>query len=66
MYLLKTKGISNIPEYIQLRNNDFVLISHFRADKASAEIFKYNFQNDRNDILEIIKRLPFGILFKIN
>jgi hypothetical protein len=66
MYLIKTKGSSNIPEYIQLRDNDFVLISHFRTEKAKAELIKYGFKDYKNEILEIINRLPFGILYKIN
>jgi hypothetical protein len=66
MYLIKTKGSSNIPEYIQLRNNDFVLISHFRTDKANSSIIKHGLEDHKNEILEIINRLPYGILYKIN
>ena len=32
MYLLKTKGTAKIPDYIQIRDDDFILIDHFRAD----------------------------------
>jgi len=65
MYILKTKGWSNIPPYIQLRDDDFVLISHFRIEKAKTEIQKYGFSESNKKILEIINDLPSGTLYKI-
>jgi len=66
MYLIKTRGTSIIPEYIQLRDNDFVLLSHFRADKADSAIEKFGLISNKSEILEIIKELSYGVLHKIN
>jgi len=66
MYLIKTRGTSIIPEYIQLRDNDFVLLSHFRVDKADSIIEKFGLISNKNEILEIIKDLSYGVLHKIN
>ena len=33
MYIIKVRGKAKIPDYIQLRNDKFVLIAYFRADR---------------------------------
>ena len=33
MYIIKVKGKAKIPDYIQLRDEQFVLIAYFRADR---------------------------------
>ena len=41
MYIIKVKGKAKIPDYIQLRDDDFVLIAYFRADRALKKLEKY-------------------------
>lgn len=65
MYVIKTKGIARIPDYVQIRDNDFVLICHFRADKPHRAIQKQNFRKEVDEIVEFINKLPFGKLTKI-
>jgi hypothetical protein len=66
IYLIKTKGTSIIPEFVQMRDNNFVLVSHFRVDKADNAIEKSGLGKHKDRIIEIIKELSFGVLYKVN
>jgi hypothetical protein len=33
MYILKVKGKAKIPDYVQIRDDNFVLVAYFRADR---------------------------------
>ena len=65
MYILKTKGTGKIPDYIQIRDNNFVLINHFKADKSNNSLKQIYPENRINEILTIIKNLNYGKLIKI-
>jgi len=65
MYILKTKGTARIPDYIQIRDNDFILINHFKVANTKTIIKKHQLQVDENKLLAIIKDLPYGKLKKI-
>ena len=43
MYIIKIKGKAKIPDYIQLRNKDMVLVDYFRADRPIDKLRNYNF-----------------------
>ncbi len=66
MYILKTKGIAKIPDYVQIRDKDFVLICHFRADKPHMALNKQNFKKPASELVEIINNLPFGKLTEVD
>jgi len=65
MYILKVKGKSKIPDYIQLRDDDFVLIAYFRADRSLKKMDKYGLAGKEEAFLKLIKELPFGKLQKL-
>ena len=41
MYIIKIKGKAKIPDYIQLRNEDMILVDYFRADRPLDKLKKY-------------------------
>ncbi len=65
MYLLKTKGSSKISDYIQIRDNNFVLIAHFSVNNIAIGLQKNGFKNHIKEITEQINYLPYGKLHKI-
>ena len=65
MYILKTKGSARIPDYIQIRDDDFILLNHFTVKNAKMMIQKYQLQIDERNLNEIIGDLPYGKLKKI-
>ncbi|MGJ3235020.1 fructose-6-phosphate aldolase [Marivirga sp.] len=60
MYIIKVKGKAKIPDYIQLRDNDFVLIAYFRADRPLKNMDKYGLEGKEEALEKIINELPFG------
>jgi len=62
MYIVKVKGKAKIPDYIQLRDENFVLIAYFRADRPLKKLEKYGLEDKEEELNELIKSLPFGKL----
>lgn len=62
MYIIKVKGKAKIPDYIQLRDDSFVLIAYFRADRPLKNLEKYGLENKEAELQHLIQTLPFGKL----
>ncbi|MEN7548129.1 fructose-6-phosphate aldolase [Rapidithrix thailandica] len=60
MYILKVKGKAKIPDYIQLRDENFVLIAYFRADRPLQKLEKYGLEGKEEALKQLIETLPFG------
>ena len=41
MYIIKIKGKAKIPDYIQIRNENMILIDYFRADRPVDKLKSY-------------------------
>lgn len=62
MYIIKVKGKAKIPDYIQLRDENFVLIAYFRADRPLKNLEKYGLAGKEAQLENVIRELPFGRL----
>ncbi len=65
MYFLKTQGTDKIPDYVQIRDDQFVLLAHFKTNHPENQIKKFGLDDYKNRIEELIKNAPFGILYKL-
>ena len=65
MYIIKVKGKAKIPDYIQIRDENFVLVAYFRADRPLKNIEKFGLERKEEKLEELIKNLPFGKLQKL-
>lgn len=65
MYIIKVKGKAKIPDYIQLRNEDMVLIAYFRADRPLKNIEKYGLAGKEEQLQAVIDGLEFGKIQKL-
>ena len=65
MYIIKVKGKAKIPDYIQLRDDDFTLIAYFRADRPLTKLEKYGLENHEKELADMISDLPFGKVRKL-
>ncbi|RED97447.1 fructose-6-phosphate aldolase [Marinoscillum furvescens] len=65
MYIIKVKGKAKIPDYIQLRDDKFVLIAYFRADRPLSKLEKFGLEGKEEALKSIIAELPFGKLQKL-
>jgi len=65
VYIIKVKGKAKIPDYIQLRDDNFVLIAYFRADRPLKNIDRYGLANKEEALATVIEGLQFGKLQKL-
>jgi hypothetical protein len=65
MYIIKVKGKAKIPDYIQLRDENFVLIAYFRADRPLKDLHRYGLENKEMELAGVISGLEFGKLQKL-
>ena len=65
-YILKTKGTARIPNYIQIRDENFQLIEHCTVSKSVSIIKKLGIKIEGEDILTFIEDMPFGKLLTVD
>lgn len=65
MYILKIQGKAKIPDFIQIRDDDFTLVGYFRVDFAEKGLEKIGLGNKSKEIISIIHNLPFGKVQKL-
>ncbi len=65
MYIIKVKGKAKIPDYIQIRDENFVLVAYFRADRPLKNIEKFGLEGKEKELEKLIQELPFGKLQKL-
>ncbi|MFC6999290.1 fructose-6-phosphate aldolase [Rufibacter roseus] len=66
MYIIKVKGKAKIPDYIQLRDENFVLIAYFRADRPLKNMDRYGLGGKEEALAALIESLEFGKLQKLD
>ena len=65
MFVLKIKGKAKIPDYVQLRDEDFSLLAYFRADRPEKALMKAGLAEKEKEIMEFINNIPFGKVVKL-
>jgi hypothetical protein len=65
MYIIKVKGKAKIPDYIQIRDENFVLVSYFRADRPVKSLEKFGLEGKEDALRILIDQLPFGKLQRL-
>ena len=66
MYIFKVRGKAKIPDYIQLRDEGFVLIAYFRADRPLKNPERYGLAGKEAALAAVIAELEFGKLQALN
>lgn len=65
MYIIKVKGVAKIPDYVQLRDEQFTLLAYFRVDRPDKSLDKIGLHDRAEYIMGIVKDLPFGQIMKL-
>lgn len=65
MYILKIRGKVKIPDYVQIRDDQFTLLAYFRADRPERALEKCGLGDKQAQIEAIIEELPFGKIQKL-
>ena len=70
MFILKIKGSSRIPDYIQIRDAHFTLVAYFKANHFPNWLKKFQLQHQEMEINNLLSDLPYGKMinfpFEIN
>lgn len=66
MYIIKIRGKVRIPDYVQIRDEQFTLLAYFRADRPERALKKCGLDQKQEKINEIIAELPYGKIRKLN
>ncbi|HAF30469.1 MAG TPA: fructose-6-phosphate aldolase [Bacteroidales bacterium] len=65
MYFLKTQGTDKIPDYVQIRDDRFVLLAHFKTSNPENQIKRFGLEKYEKEIQNLIETAPFGILYEL-
>jgi hypothetical protein len=67
MYIIKIKGKTKIPDYIQIRDDDFTLIGYFsyKDGRPFRNLEKFGLEGKEDALEKLVHSLPFGKLQKL-
>ena len=67
MYVIKVKGKKKIPDYIQIRDDDFMLIGYFSLKQGNplTRLEKFGLGGKEDDFRNFVDHIPFGKLQKL-
>ncbi len=65
MYIVKIQGKGMIPDHVQIRDENFVLIAYMRADKGLKNLDRYGLGQFEAQINEQLNTMPYGKIEKI-
>jgi hypothetical protein len=60
MYIVKIKGVAKIPDYLQVRDDNFTLICYTRTDRPDRALEKCGLGDKIEKIKELMNQIPFG------
>ncbi len=60
MHIMKIKGSGKIPDYLQIRDNEFTLIAYFRAEKYIKSMQGESLDNYIDIVGVLIDSLNYG------
>jgi hypothetical protein len=65
MYILKIRGKAKIPDYVQLRDDNFTLLAYFRVDRPEKALLKCGLHSKEAEVIALIEKIPFGKVMKL-
>lgn len=65
MYILKVKGSYSIPDFVQIRDDDFTLLAYFKAGNPEPGIKRSKLEAYKEEIIKAISEIPYGKIWKI-
>tara|TARA_Y100001949_G_C15777488_1_gene239112 strand:+ start:72 stop:278 length:207 start_codon:yes stop_codon:yes gene_type:complete len=66
MYIIKIKGKAKIPDFIQLRNDDMILLEYFSAARPLNKLRNYGLKSSDEEIISYVNNLEYGELQKLD
>jgi len=66
LYVLKIKGTTTIPDFVQIRDENMTLRAYFRLSQVEKGLKKNNLRKESEGITSLLKKIPFGKIHKYN
>jgi hypothetical protein len=66
MYILKIRGTEKIPDYIQIRDENFSLIAYFKITNPKTALVRCNLLQKMDEILVIAEKLEYGKIQRLD
>jgi hypothetical protein len=66
MFILKIQGTRKIPDYIQIRDEQFTLIAYFKVTNPRTALLRCNLLDKADQILQIARDLDYGVIRKLD
>jgi len=66
MFIIKIKGKAKIPDFIQLRDDNMILLEYFSAARPLNKLKGYGIKSSDNEIMKYVENLEYGKLQKLN
>lgn len=63
-YILKIKGTTKIPDFVQIRDSEMTLIAYFRLNQIEQGLKKNGLEKYIKGITDLIDSMPFGKIYK--
>jgi hypothetical protein len=60
MYIMKIKGSGKVPDYVQIRDEDFSLMAYFRITHPKTALARCNLLHKMEEIQRIAGSLEYG------
>jgi hypothetical protein len=60
LYILKIKGTTTIPDFVQIRDKNMTLQAYFRLSQVEKGLKKNNLEAESEGILSLLEKIPFG------
>ncbi len=65
MYIIKIQGANKIPDYIQIRDDEFTLVAYFKITHPGRALKKCGLEDRTEQIMAIARELPYGKIRKL-
>lgn len=64
-FVLKIKGKAKIPDYVQLRDEEYKLIAYFRLDRPEKALSKAGFAANEDEMMQFIHSIEYGSVSRL-
>ena len=64
LYILKIKGTNKIPDFVQIRDANMILIAYFRLRQIKQGLKKNDLECETEGISNLLQKMPYGKIKK--
>ena len=66
MYIIKIQGTNKIPDYVQIRDDRFMLIAYFKVSSPRRALERCVLADKAEEVMKIVTDLPYGRIRKLD